>query len=143
MLTNQTIDKLHQLKLHGMIREVNSQTSKAQDYSSLSFDERLALVVDREVIDRDNRRLTRRLSDAKFKETAMIEDINWSHKRGLDKAVFMQLASSQWIAHHQNVIFHGLTGAGKTWLACALGFRACQDGYTVLFRRISKLFQDK
>ena len=125
-----------------MIRELNLQVSNAQEYNALCFDERLGLLVDREVIDRDNRRFTKRLKAAKFKEQAMIEDINWSPKRKLDKATFMQLASSQWIAHHQNVVFCGPTGTGKTWLACALGYRACLDGYTVYFRRLSKLFQE-
>ena len=141
MLVNQTIDRLRELRLLGMIRELEIQ-SQTPKYLELSFDERLGFIVDREATERQNRRYMRRIKDARLKEMALIEDVDWRQSRQLDKSVFMSLASCQWIREHQNIIFTGKTGAGKSWLSCALAERACQEGFSVYFVRIRRFFDD-
>jgi len=125
-----------------MIREISRQAEAPSIYHDLTFTERLSLLVERESSDRDAKRLLRMLKNAKFKEHAMIEEINWTRSRGLPKAQFLALATNQWIHEKQNVLMIGPTGIGKSWLSCALGMRACQDGYTVIFKRISRLFEE-
>lgn len=110
------------------------------DVLQLSFEERLANLIDREEVYRNNQRSKRRLSDAKLRERALFEDIDWSSPRDLDKSVMLSLSSCEWIRQHQNVIFCGPTGTGKTWLACALAHRACLEGLTSKFIRIPRLF---
>lgn len=122
-----------------MIQEIEIQRQTPK-YLELSFDERLGMIVDREVTERQNRRYTRRIGEAKLKEKALIEDTDWRSARGLDKSTIMSLASCGWIREHQNVILTGKTGTGKTWLSCALGQRACLEGFTTLFVRIRRLF---
>jgi DNA replication protein DnaC len=112
------------------------------DIGELSFDERLGLLVDRELTERDDRRLTTRLHKAKLRQAACIEDIDYRHPRGLDKALMMRLATCQWVRDHHNVLMTGPTGIGKTWLACALGHKACRDGYSVLYARLPRLLQE-
>jgi len=108
---------------------------------SLSFDERFALLLDREATERANRRLTTRLKKAKLRQAATVEDIDYRHPRGLDKRLMLALASCDWIRHHDNCIITGPTGAGKTYLACALGHTACREGFTALYLRLPRLFQ--
>ena len=104
--------------------------------ASLSFDERFAMLVDRELTWRDNRRLARLLREAKLKSSqACLEDVRYGGRRKLDKALMAQLAGCQWIHGHQNVILTGATGCGKTWLACALGNAACRQGLSVAYVR--------
>jgi len=127
------------MKLFGMAKAYEEllRTAKAGDVSS---DEALAMLVDREATYRDNRATDGRLSRATLRERAIIEDINWRHPRGLDKAVFRPLISCDWVRRHQNIIFVGPTGIGKTWLACALAHQACSDGLTARFFRVPRLF---
>jgi DNA replication protein DnaC len=119
--------------------ELQNQTPK---YRELSFEERLGLAVDREVTGRQNRRYDRRIREAKLKEKAMVEDIDWRASRGLDKSSVLSLASCQWIREHQNIILTGKTGTGKSWLSCALAQRACLEGFTAYFIRIRRFFDD-
>nr|WP_249815537.1 ATP-binding protein [Bradyrhizobium sp. 168] len=100
----------------------------------------LGLLVDREVAARDDRRLTRRLSSAKLRQAAAIENVDYRTARGLDRSLFQNLATSQWIRDHLVIV--GPTGTGKSWLACALGNKACRDGFSVLYKRASRLFAD-
>lgn len=109
------------------------------DINSLSFEDRLGLMVDREMIDRENRRLETRLRKAKLRVQACVEDIDFRQRRGLDKSLVMSLAACDWIKKRQNLIITGPTGAGKTYLACALVHKACLEGQNSLYRRLPGL----
>ncbi len=119
MLNQPTSEKLQAMKLHGMANGFQEQMESA-DINQLSFEERLGLLVDRQWTWKEGRALTRRLQLAKFKERAVIEDINYQHPRGLDRKLVRTLSSSEWVRQHHNILFIGPTGIGKTWLACAL-----------------------
>jgi DNA replication protein DnaC len=106
------------------------------------FEERLGLLVDRESTARADRRLKTRLHQAKLRQTACIEDIDYRHPRGLDKALVRGLATCQWVRDRHNVLITGPTGIGKTWIACALGHQACREGWTVLYLRLPRLLQE-
>jgi DNA replication protein DnaC len=135
------MDKLKAMKLWGMAKALEEQTASS-DTNSLSFDERLGLMVDREMDERQNRRLSARLRKAKLRLPACMEDIDYRHKRGLDKSMMMSLASCSFIQKHLNVIITGPTGVGKTYLACALTHKACLEGYTALYRRLPRLLSE-
>ena len=141
MLIHPTLDKLRELRLTGMQKALIEQMD-LPDRDSLSFDERFGLLVDSEYTDRENRRLKTRLKRARLRQAATVEDIDYRHPRGLDKSLMLSLAGCDWIRQHHNVIITGPTGAGKSYLACALGNRACREGYSVLYFRIARLFQD-
>ena len=141
MLMHPTLDKLQTLKLSGMYHALVEQLQTA-DITALSFEERFGLLVDRELRERDTRRLTTRLRQAKLRQTACIEDIDYRHPRGLDKALMARLATGQWVREHHNVLITGPTGIGKTWLGCALGHKACREGLTALYLRLPRFFQD-
>ena len=141
MLKTQTMDKLKTLKLNGMLKGLEEQLASSE-FESLSFDERLGLLVDRETIERENSRLKTRLKQAKLRQQACFEDIDFRHPRGLDKSMILSLGTCQWIRDHQNVIITGATGVGKSYLACALAHRACMEGYKVRYYRASRLFRD-
>jgi DNA replication protein DnaC len=139
MLIPPTLDKLRALNLLGMVRALTEQLERP-DYQALSFEERLGLLVDREVQDRDNRRLERHLKAAKLRSTACIEDVDFRHPRGLDRGHLLTLATAQWVQARQNVLIVGPTGAGKTFLACALAQAALRRGHTALYLRTPRVF---
>ena len=139
MLTHPTHDRLIALGLTGMAKALEEQR-RQPDIEALSFEERLALLVDREAIERENKRLSNRLKFAGLRQTATIEDADMKVARGLDKALFAKLAAGDWIARHQNLAIIGQTGLGKSWLACALGHKACRDDRSVLYHRVPRLF---
>ena len=141
MLTHPTLDKLAALKLTGMAKALSEQMALPES-QALSFDERLGLLVAREMTVRSDRRLTPRLRQAKLRLSASIEDSDSRHPRGLDKALMLRLASCQWGQERHNVLITGPTGLGKTWLACALGHKACRAGYTVLYLRLPRRLQE-
>jgi len=138
MLTHPTLQKLLRLKLTGMAKALEEQTQMPQ-CEGLLFEERLGLLVDREMTERESRRLISRLRSARLRQSACIEDIDYRHPRGLDKSLLQSLCSCEWIRTHQNVLISGPTGAGKTFLACALAQKACREGYRVLYARLSRL----
>jgi len=139
MLTHPTLEKLHELKLTGMAKALEEQM-RMPEATSLSFDERLGLMVEREATDREQRRLQRRLRKAKLRQSASVEDLDFRHVRGLDKRLVLHLASCDWIRRHENVLITGPTGIGKTYLACALAHKACLEGLQAVFKRTSRLF---
>ena len=141
MLNHPTQEKLDTLKLNGMAKALKEQM-EMPDIGELSFEERLGLMVDREINERDNRKLALRLRKAKFRERACMEDIDYKAKRGLDKSLMLNMASCQWIRDHANCLVVGPTGIGKTYIACALGHKACMEGYSSLYFRLPKLLDD-
>ncbi|WP_338806850.1 IS21-like element ISPsy14 family helper ATPase IstB [Pseudomonas chlororaphis] len=141
MLPNPTLDKLQTLRLHGMIKALGEQHA-TPDINDLSFDERLGLMVDRELTEREDARLTTRLKAARLRHNACLEDIDYRSPRGLDKALILQLGSGQWLRDGLNLIIGGPTGVGKTWLACALAHKACRDGYSVRYLRLPRLMEE-
>lgn len=139
MLRHPTIEKLQALKLAAMARELGAQRA-LPEINTLAFEERLGLLADCELTERDNRRLASRLRVAKLREAAALEDLDTRAPRSLDKALIMKLATCQWIAEHLNCLISGPTGIGKTWMACALAHKAAREGYSVLYARLPKLF---
>lgn len=140
MLNEQTKSKLYAMKLNGMATAYEEQCQQPR-MAELSFDERLGLLVDRQWTWREERALKTRLQHAQFKLSACVEDLDFHAARGLKRSQLEHLASSQWVGHHQSVIVTGPTGTGKTFLACALGQKACRDGHRVRYYVASKLFR--
>jgi len=141
MLKHPTLDKLQALKLTGMVAALADQVA-TPDIDELAFEERLGLLVDREITERENRRLSSRLRRARLRHTAALEDIDYRNPRGLDKGLIQSLAACQWAKEHLNILITGPTGVGKTWLACALAHKACREGYTVQYIRLSRLLRE-
>jgi len=142
MLTNPTIETLKTLKLQGMLEALEEQ-QQTPSIQALSFEERVALLVDRERIHRDNQRRTRLLRGARLKVSeASLEDINYKADRGLDKRQIATLATGEWIRRSQNLLITGATGSGKTWIACALAQQTCRQGDSVLYYRVPRLIEE-
>ncbi len=141
MLIEQTLEKLNGMKLFGMARAFRAWLDQPKD-KALAPADLVGLLTDAEWLYRENRKLELRLKNAKLKQPACIEDIDYTHARGLSKPVMLDLASSHWVQSHQNIILAGPTGVGKSWLACALGQKACRDGFSVVYRRCSRLFDE-
>ena len=141
MLTHPTMEKLNTLKLTGMVKALTEQQQMAE-VDSLGFEERLGLLVDREATERENRKLATRLKKAKLRQSASIEDLDFRKNRGMDKALILSLAACAWIAKGINVLICGPTGVGKSYLACALAHKACLEGYTALYLRLPRLFEE-
>jgi DNA replication protein DnaC len=138
MLEHPTLDKLTALKLTGMVAALTEQRQHS-DYEQLSFEERLGLLVDREALVRQNRQITTRMKQAGLRQEACVEDIDFRHPRSLDRSVVLALASCAWIKNRRNCLITGPTGAGKTYLACALAQKACREGYTARYVRVGRL----
>jgi DNA replication protein DnaC len=141
MLSNQTIRTLRDLKLYGMADALEQQLTNPDTYD-LEFEERLGLLVDCELAARDTRRLQRLLTAARLRQDACVEDINYRHKRGLDKRQMQQLARCDWIRAANNLLVTGATGTGKTWLTCAISNAACRQGLSVLYVRCGRLLEE-
>src|ERR1700691_6243084 len=141
MLNQQTIDKLHTMKLHGLADAFRAQL-ETTEASQLSFEERFAMLIDQQWLWKENRALARRLRAAHLKERGVIEDIDYQHPRGLDRKLVRTLSSSDWVRQHQSVLLLGPTGIGKSWLACALAQKACRDGFSIVHKKTSELFRD-
>jgi DNA replication protein DnaC len=141
VLTHPTVDQLIKLGLAGMARAF-AELQDNPSATGLNHAEWLALLLEREATDRSNRQLTARLRHARLRQRATIEDIDWRTSRGLDRALFQRLIAGDWIDAPQNLIIEGPTGVGKSWLACALGNKACRDNRSVLYQRAPRLFAD-
>jgi DNA replication protein DnaC len=132
LLTHPTLDLLRQLGLAGMAKAFG-EIEASGEAATLTHPEWLALLLDQEASHRRDRRL---------RHQAAVEDVDYRAARGLDRALFQKLAEGAWIDAHENLILCGPTGVGKSWLASALGHKACRDNRSVLYQRIPKLFAD-
>lgn len=141
MLNEQTQEKLISMRLPAMAEAFEELTLRGAT-RELSFEECFGLIVDRQWIFREQRSLDRKLKNAKLREPACLEDIDYRHPRGLDRSLIERLATGRWIEEHENVLLIGATGVGKTWLSCALAQKACREGRTALYRRVSRLLDE-
>ncbi|EAR11066.1 transposase subunit [Reinekea sp. MED297] len=137
----QTIDQMKDLRLMGMCQALEVQNDST-DLQGLPFEERLSMLIDAETHERDERKRKRLLSQAKFKMTqACLEDVNYTARRGLEKAKIKSLSTCQWILNAQHMFITGPTGVGKSWLACAFGNQAIRHGLPVMYSRVSRLLE--
>ena len=137
MLVNHTHERLAGLGLPGMAKAFDDQL-RQPDAATITFEVRLGLMIDREVTERDNKRLVARLKFAALRQAAVIEDIDLRTPRGIERAFFAKLVDGDWIARKQNLLITGPTGVGKSWIACALGHKACRDNRSVLYHRMPR-----
>ena len=142
MLVQPTLEQLYAMRLNGMAEAFRRQLEDP-GASELDFEERFALLVESQWTWKQSRALTRRLALAKLKQKACVEDIDFRHPRGLERARWMSLAhESAWVRRKQNVVLLGPTGVGKSFLACALAHQACRNGFSALYTRTPQLFRD-
>lgn len=141
MLVHPIFEKLSNLRLRGMSQALEVQIGNSE-YRKLEFEERLGLLVDHEMTERENKRLKTRLKNAKFRQNACMPDIDYTVSRGIDKSLMCTLETCQWISSHKNVLIIGPTGTGKTFISEALGHNACLKGYTSRNLRMPKLFSE-
>lgn len=141
MLNHPTYQQLNQLRLFGMAQALNEQ-QHLPEIGRMSFEERLGLLVEREVSERTSKPTAARLRCAKLKHAAVPEDVDYRAARGLDQSLFSRLLTGSWVKEHQNVLITGPTGVGKTWLGCALTNQACRLGHSSLYLRVPRLFEE-
>jgi DNA replication protein DnaC len=141
MLSHPTLEKLQALRLTGMAKGLEEQ-QQMTGIEELGFAERLGLLVDREMTERESRRLKDRLAKARLRQAASVEDVDLRAPRGLDRALFVALCSCRWVTQHLNILITGPTGAGKSFLACALAQKACREGFTALYQRLPRLLPE-
>jgi DNA replication protein DnaC len=140
MLAHPTQERLLSLGLTGMAKALDDQR-RQPDIAALGFEERLALLLDRETMERENKRLATRLRLAALRQEAVVEDVDLRAARGLDRPLFHKLAAGDWIDRKQNLLVIGPTGVGKSWIACALGHKACRDNRSVAYHRVPRLLE--
>jgi DNA replication protein DnaC len=142
MMNEHTLTQLRSLRMDGMVHALEEQATSTAA-AALGFDERLTLLVQSEIAWRDNRRVQRLLKAAKLKvSSACVEEINWRASRSLDRSLVATLAGGDWLRNAQNLLITGMTGCGKTWLACALAHQAARSGFSVLYTRAARLFDE-
>ncbi|GFO57645.1 transposase [Geomonas sp. Red276] len=141
MLIHPTIEKLNSMRLAGMAKGLRAQLENPEIHN-LPFEDRLALLVEAELLERETRQLATRIKGAKLREHAALEDLDTKASRGIDRALLASLATCQWIKRRHNLLITGATGAGKTWLSCALSHTACRQGMTAAYHRLPALMQD-
>ena len=140
MSLTQTLSRLRQLRLGAMAGALERQCEQPNTYDELSFTERVGLLVERECIEREQRKQSRLIRDARFRLRAHLSDIDYTHSRNLRKAQIAELGEGDWIDRARNLLITGPCGSGKTWIACAVGHNACLRGITVRYYRVSRLF---
>jgi len=140
-MNTQTTDMLYSMRLHGMVTAFQEQL-QLPSMGDLSFEDRFAMIVQKEWTHRENRRLALRLRAAKLRRQASIEDVDFRHPRGLDRSLALSLATCEWIRNRHNVIITGPTGIGKSFLAEAFAHKACREGFTALYYRCPRLFRE-
>ena len=136
-----TIDNMRTLKLFGMIKALEAQ-AEMKEIGELSFEDRLGLLVDAELISKGNKQLQSRLKAARLRLSACMEDLDLQASRGLDRSTIAALSTCDWLNRHRNILVTGPTGAGKTYVSCAFAQKACRAGYTVVYERATRLFHD-
>jgi DNA replication protein DnaC len=141
MLTQPTIEKLHAMRLSAMARAFQEQTANPS-MAQLTFEERFGLIVDQQMTEVEDRRMQSRLKSAKLRLSATVEDLDFRPSRNMDRSMIMSLAQNQWVRSHQNILVTGPTGAGKSYLGCALAQKACRDGHTTVYQRLPRLLND-
>lgn len=141
MLSQQTMDKLYDMNLSAMA-EAFSQQLAQPDLTELNFEERFAMIVDRQWSFKEDRRMNRLLKTARLRDSACIENIDFRTPRALDRSLVVRLASGDWVKKAQNVIILGPTGVGKTYLACAIANSACRNGHPAMYKRAQRLYQE-
>jgi DNA replication protein DnaC len=141
MLTQPTIEKLHAMRLSAMARAFLEQTANP-NMAQLSFEERFGLIVDQQMTEMEDRRMQSRLKSAKLRLSATVEDLDFRPSRNMDRSMIMSLAQNQWVRSHQNILVTGPTGAGKSYLGCALAQKACRDGHTTVYQRLPRLLNE-
>lgn len=141
MLIHPTIEKLNSMRLAGMAKGLRAQLENPEIHN-LPFEDRLALLVEAELLERETRQLATRIKGAKLRQNAALEDLDMKASRGIDRALLASLATCQWIKRRHNLLITGATGAGKTWLSCALSHSACRQGMTAAYHRLPALMQD-
>lgn len=141
MLTHPLLEKFQQLSCLGMKTALQEQLQR-NDLHDIAFEDRLMLLLDREITHRNNRRLQLKLKQAKLKQAASLENINFKSARGLDKSLILSLASCQWVKEHHTILLTGATGTGKTYIACALAHQACLEGFGSAYVRLPRLCQE-
>jgi DNA replication protein DnaC len=139
MLTHPTLDLLHELGLHGMAKGFKA-LEQAPDSKSLDHAEWLGLLLEHEVTLRRQKRFEARARTAQLRHNASIEDVDYRAARGLERAMFLKLAGCDFIREHRNLLITGPCGVGKSWLACALGHKACREDFSVRYHRMPRLF---
>ena len=137
----ESIEKLREMRLNGIIQGIKEQINKV-NYSELSFEERIAHIVDTEYFLRSNRKISQNIKQAKLHQYVSLEQIDYEQPRGLNKSQIRQLSSCQWIESKHNLIILGPTGIGKTFLACSFGHKACRLDKKVLYTKMSILNSD-
>ena len=143
---HQNLEQLKALRLFGMARALE-ELAHTRERDALAFDDQLALLIEREVIEREaadraNLALTHRLRRAHLRQNACLENLDLRTPRGLDRALVRELASCRWVAEHRPILVVGPTGIGKTWIVCALGNQAAREGHSVLYARLNRLLDD-
>jgi len=141
MLIHPTIDKLNSMRLSGMAKGVRAQM-ESPEIHNLPFEDRLALIVDMEFMERERRQLASRLKSAKMRQNAVLEDLDTRSSRKIDHSLLASLSTCQWVKKNHNLLITGATGVGKTWLSCALSHTACRLGITAVYHRLPALMQD-
>ena len=137
-----SVSQLNQLKLTGMAKALQQQLEQPGQYEALSFDERLQLLTDNEIYERDHRKQKRLLRQAQLRLIATAQEIDYQHPRGLQKAKMTELLQCHWLQRNQNLLLTGPCGTGKTYIACALAHAACLKGSTTKYYRISRLLME-
>jgi DNA replication protein DnaC len=138
MLDHPTLDLLHELGLHGMVRGFR-ELAQNPEASNLQHSEWLAILLEHEATLRRQKRFEARAKTARLRHAASVEDIDYHAPRGLDRVLFLKLSGCDWIRRHRNLLVTGPTGIGKSWIACALGHKACRENLSVLYQRVPRL----
>ena len=141
MLLHPLYETLRKLKLYGIIKGLMEQEAMSE-VDQIPFMDRFALLMDRELIERENKRFASRIREAKLRQSASMEDLDFKTPRKLDRSLILRLGESAWVAQHQNILITGPTGVGKSYLACAIGQKVCRMGYRVFYQRVTRLLAE-